>query len=43
MTCLACGGTGDQFDNDTNDWAEPLTKCMYCNGWGEVDDAEQDS
>lgn len=33
--CSTCGGTGDQWDSDTDDWAIPMTACTCCEGWGE--------
>ncbi len=41
--CKACGGTGDQWDEETDYWVIPMTKCLNCNGWGEVDDPEENA
>ena len=35
--CTHCGGTGDKFDDETQDWADPWEDCDGCNGTGEVD------
>jgi len=30
QTCSACGGTGDRFDRDANDWVTPREDCPEC-------------
>lgn len=32
--CSRCGGTGDAFDFDAEDWANPTQPCGACNGTG---------
>lgn len=34
--CLSCGGTGDAWDDELNDWANPPFPCPACTGWGEI-------
>lgn len=34
--CKRCGGTGDAWDDETNDWTDPPERCGPCKGWGEV-------
>lgn len=35
-TCVACGGTGDRFDEERGDWADPREDCPGCAGRGET-------
>lgn len=35
-TCGACGGTGDRFDDELDDWATPRQPCPSCAGVGEL-------
>lgn len=34
-SCKACGGTGDKWDEQEDDWADPLEECPECDGTGE--------
>jgi DnaJ-class molecular chaperone len=36
MSCDGCGGTGDKFDSEVNDWVYPWEDCPKCDGSGEV-------
>ena len=33
-TCESCGGTGEAFSKEQNDWEHPITLCKECNGVG---------
>lgn len=32
--CQTCGGTGEKFDKETDDWAKPIENCPKCKGTG---------
>lgn len=32
--CGACGGSGDAWDKEHDDWAKPRRNCEQCNGDG---------
>jgi DnaJ-class molecular chaperone len=41
-SCKSCGGTGDKFDKEKNDWVYPWEKCPDCRGTGErLEDEER--
>lgn len=34
--CNKCGGSGDRFDAELDDWVSPTEPCPDCEGTGEV-------
>ncbi len=39
--CTGCGGTGDKFDREKDDWV-PGETCPKCGGTGEEPEEEQE-
>lgn len=36
MKCVKCGGTGDAYDHDRDEWESPRVDCSTCKGSGET-------
>jgi len=42
VACLNCGGTGEAYDFEKDDWVSPIEDCHICKGTGLIDKCKQD-